>query len=50
MDWFAPIDLYCERTAPGLTGEPFNAGSNLAFFLTAVLATRSASKHARGDT
>jgi len=48
MDWFAPIDLYCERTVPGLTGEPFNAVSNLAFFLAAALSTRSASRHARG--
>ena len=39
MDWFAPIDLYCERTAPGLFNEPFNAFSNLAFLGAAVLAT-----------
>ena len=42
MDWFAPIDLYCERTAPGLFNEPFNAVSNLAFFAAAIVATRSA--------
>lgn len=30
-----PLDLYCERIAPGLWGEPFNALSNLAFFLAA---------------
>lgn len=29
------IDLYCERLAPGLTGEPLNAISNLAFFIAA---------------
>ena len=38
MDWFAPIDLYCERTAPGLFNEPFNALSNLAFVVAAALA------------
>ena len=29
------IDLYCERLAPGLTGEPLNALSNVAFFIAA---------------
>ena len=29
------LDLYCERTAPGLLAEPLNAFSNLAFFLAA---------------
>lgn len=38
MDWTAPIDLYCERLAPGLWAEPFNAISNLAFILAAALA------------
>lgn len=32
---FDYIDLYCERTAPGLWGEPFNALSNLAFLFAA---------------
>ena len=31
-----PLDLYCERVGPGLFGEPFNAISNLAFFLAAA--------------
>lgn len=39
------IDLYCERTAPGLLAEPVNAFSNLAFFVAAwassALARRS---------
>jgi len=39
MDWFAPTDLYCERTAPGLFNEPFNALSNLAFLAAAAIAT-----------
>lgn len=30
------VDLYCERLAPGLLGEPLNAASNLAFFAAAV--------------
>jgi len=38
MDWFAPIALYCERTAPGLLNEPLNALSNVAFFAAAALA------------
>jgi len=38
VDWFAPIDLYCERTAPGLLNEPFNALSNLAFVAAAACA------------
>jgi hypothetical protein len=31
MSWTAPLDLYCERLAPGLTGEPFNTLTALAF-------------------
>jgi hypothetical protein len=30
-----PLDLYCERLAPGLAGEPLNALSNLGFFIAA---------------
>jgi len=26
-----PVDLYCERIAPGLRGEPLNTASNAAF-------------------
>ena len=29
------IDLYCERTGPGLWAEPVNALTNLAFFAAA---------------
>ncbi|WP_343559598.1 ceramidase domain-containing protein [Kiloniella sp. b19] len=32
------IDIYCERLAPGLWGEPLNLISNLAFFIAAFLA------------
>lgn len=35
MDWFAPLDHYCERVAVGLWNEPFNAISNLAFLVAA---------------
>ncbi|PYG32309.1 ceramidase domain-containing protein [Pelagimonas varians] len=38
MDWFAPIDLYCERLGVGLWDEPLNALSNLAFPLAALWA------------
>jgi len=38
---FDPIDLYCERTAPGLWGEPLNALTNLAFLLAAWFLWRS---------
>jgi len=36
------IDLYCERIAPGLFGEPANALSNAAFFAAAWLLAREA--------
>lgn len=31
------VDIYCERTAPGLWGEPFNATSNVAFLIASGL-------------
>lgn len=36
------VDLYCERLAPGLLGEPFNLLSNAAFFVAAWLIARDA--------
>jgi hypothetical protein len=36
MAWNEQVDLYCERLAPGLWGEPANALSNLAFIIAAV--------------
>jgi len=36
------VDLYCERLAPGLLGEPLNALSNVAFFIAAWLVARDA--------
>jgi len=36
MDWFEYVDIYCERTAPGLWNEPLNALTNISFILAAV--------------
>ncbi|MBB3997706.1 ceramidase domain-containing protein [Aureimonas pseudogalii] len=40
MDWFGPIDAYCERTSAAVWAEPVNAFSNLAFLLAALWAWR----------
>ena len=40
----AVIDLYCERVGPGLTAEPLNALSNLAFALVAWRVWRRAGR------
>ncbi|MCG6111578.1 MAG: ceramidase [Paracoccus sp.] len=40
MDWFAPVDAYCERTGPDYWSEPINALTNLAFLVAAVLIWR----------
>lgn len=37
MDWTQYVDLYCERTAPGLWNEPLNALTNAAFWLATAL-------------
>lgn len=37
MEFNAYIDIYCERTEPGLFSEPLNAVTNLAFILAAWL-------------
>lgn len=37
MDWTAPIDIYCERLAPGFWAEPLNAVTNAAFLLAAAV-------------
>ena len=44
MDWFAPIDIYCERLDAGLFAEPLNAISNLAFFAAALWGARAAGR------
>lgn len=38
MEWFAPIDIYCERTGPEIWSEPLNAISNASFLLAAIWA------------
>ena len=38
MNWFAPVDIYCERVGPGFWAEPTNALTNLAFLLAAAAA------------
>lgn len=43
------IDLYCERTAPGLWNEPLNAFSNIAFLIAAGLALRIALRREKPD-
>lgn len=44
---FQFINVYCERTAPGLLNEPVNAFTNLAFILAAWLVWRQAKAEAR---
>ncbi|MEO8039238.1 MAG: ceramidase domain-containing protein [Betaproteobacteria bacterium] len=40
MDLTREIDIYCERVSPELFAEPFNALSNIGFFVAAVLLLR----------
>ncbi len=37
MDWFAPIDMYCERTHHGIISEPINLATNMGFLIAAVV-------------
>lgn len=46
---FTYIDIYCERTAPGLFNEPVNAVTNAAFFVAAWWALRAARAAGRLD-
>ncbi|HRQ61222.1 MAG TPA: hypothetical protein PLO23_06910 [Alphaproteobacteria bacterium] len=41
---FEFIDIYCERTGPGLLAEPLNAFTNLSFFIAAFFAFALARK------
>ncbi|MDJ0764094.1 MAG: ceramidase domain-containing protein [Myxococcota bacterium] len=43
------IDLYCERTEPGLWAEPLNTLTNLSFFIAAFAAWRWASRQGKPD-
>ena len=49
MNWAESIDLYCERTGPGLWAEPFNALTNLAFLAVAAILWRRAGRNAPFD-
>lgn len=49
MNWAESIDLYCERTDPGLWAEPFNALTNLAFLAVAAILWRRAGRNAPFD-
>ncbi|MEH6832408.1 MAG: ceramidase domain-containing protein [Sulfitobacter sp.] len=49
MNMLPYIDLYCERTAPGLWNEPLNAFSNVAFLIAAFLALRIALRRGQPD-
>ena len=40
MDWFAPVDNYCERTGPEYWSEPVNALTNAAFLVAAFVMAR----------
>ena len=40
MNPWDSVDIYCERIAPGLLGEPLNLVSNASFLIAAGLATR----------
>lgn len=40
MDWFAPVDNYCERTGPEYWSEPINAITNAAFLIAALVMAR----------
>lgn len=42
MDWFAAVDIYCERTSPAFWAEPVNALSNLSFIAAALWAAVAA--------
>ncbi len=36
MDWFAPVNNYCERTGPEYWSEPVNALTNAAFLIASL--------------
>ncbi len=50
MDWFAPVDLYCERLGPAFWAEPVNALSNIAFLIASgILFGQSRARPADGE-
>ena len=48
MDW-TPIDIYCERVSAAFWAEPFNALTNIAFILAAIVGYAVAKRHGRLD-
>ncbi|SMR71488.1 Ceramidase [Aliiroseovarius halocynthiae] len=49
MDWFTPIDIYCERVGTAFWAEPLNAISNISFILAAVWGWIEAKRRDRLD-
>ncbi|MEM8551203.1 MAG: ceramidase domain-containing protein [Pseudomonadota bacterium] len=49
MDLTRQLDLYCERLGPGFWAEPFNAITNGAFILAAIIAYWAAAKRGAAD-
>lgn len=45
MRWATQIDAYCERLGPGFWAEPFNALTNIAFLVAALIIW----PHTKGD-
>ena len=49
MDWTQTIDIYCERLGPAFWAEPWNALTNGAFLLAALVAYRVARRQGGPD-
>ena len=48
MDWFKPLDEYCERVGPAFWAEPLNAVSNFAFLFAFLLAFQMCRRQSAG--
>lgn len=48
MDWFAAVDIYCERINSGVWQEPINTLTNLAFLLAGLFAWQYYKQHIAG--
>lgn len=49
MDWYAAVDIYCERISDAFWAEPLNAISNLSFILAAMWGWSEARRRDRLD-
>ncbi|WP_226574919.1 ceramidase domain-containing protein [Acuticoccus sediminis] len=49
MDWTQPIDAYCERLGPEFWAEPWNAVTNAAFLIAALVAFVAARRRGGPD-